>query len=333
MDFQGYLRLIRRLPPRLVLTKAAGLTRRKARAWGQLAADVATGSHGGRPCAFNPAARIAIAGDDIPPDLEQALRGLGDAYLGHRFDLLGSGWVRPVYGFAAPGFLGHRYAPSGLRPPGRDGDTLGLVVNRSNVARASEIWRLISNADYTPIDWQVDVRSGYRWSARRPSLTLSIPLDRGADIKLPWELGRLQHLPQLALCAILADARRSGFEASTRYVSEISDQLADFIATNPPRFGVNWVGVMDVAIRAANIALTLALLAGAGHALPPAMARVVAQSLDDHADYVITHLEYSETGRSNHYLADLGGLIWANWMLDGPQAVTRLKFATAAMIA
>jgi hypothetical protein len=333
MDFWGYLRLIRRLPPQLVLAKAAGLAGRKARAWRRLAADLATGSHGKRPCALNPAARIAIAAGDIPYDLERVLCGLGRAYLAHRFDLLGSGWVEPVYGFSAPGFLGHRYAPSGPRAPDRDGEGLGLVVGRANLARASGIWRLLSNRDYTPIDWQLDVRSGYRWSARRPSLTLSIPLNGGADIKLPWELGRLQHLPQLALCAILAGAGRPGFEAPARYVAEISDQLADFIATNPPRFGVNWVGVMDVAIRAANMALTLALLAGAGLALPPALAGIVAQSLDDHAEHVVTHLEYSETGRSNHYLADLGGLIWTNWMLDGPQAVTRLKFATAAMIA
>jgi hypothetical protein len=149
---------------------------------------------------------------------------------------------------------------------------------------------------------------------------------------MPWELGRLQHLPQLALCAILARAGRPGFDAPARYVTEISDQLADFIAVNPPRFGVNWVGVMDVAIRAANMALTLALLAGAEFALPPAMAAVVAQSLDDHANHVVTHLEYSEAGRSNHYLADLGGLIWANWMLTGPQAATRLKFAVGEML-
>jgi hypothetical protein len=62
------------------------------------------------------------------------------------------------------------------------------------------------------------------------------------------------------------------------------------------------------------------------------MAEVVAQSLDDHADHVVTHLEYSEAGRSNHYLADLGGLIWANWILAGQQAMTRLKFAVAAML-
>jgi hypothetical protein len=332
MDFRGYLRLIRRLPPRLVLARAAELAGRMARASGQLATDIATGSHGRRPCALNPAARIAIAADDISSDLEQTLRGLGRGYLAHRFDLLGSGWVQPVYGFAAAGFLGHRYAPRGPQAPGREGRELSRVVNRANAARASEIWRLISRADYAPIDWQVDARSGYRWSARRPSLTLDIPVDRGADIKLPWELGRLQHLPQLALCAILAGAGRPGFETPARYVAEISDQLADFIATNPPRFGVNWVGVMDVAIRAANMALTLALLAGAGLALPDAMAGVVAQSLDDHADHVITHLEYSETGRSNHYLADLGGLIWANWMLAGPRAITRLKFAVDAML-
>src|SRR5262249_43352761 len=129
MDFHGYLKLVQRMPPRMVFTKAVGLVGRKAKAWRQLAADLVTTSHSELPCTLNPAARIAIAANDIPPDLEQTLRTLGREYLSHRFDLLGSGWAEPVYGFTAPGFLGHRYGPSGPRLPGRDGHELGLIVN------------------------------------------------------------------------------------------------------------------------------------------------------------------------------------------------------------
>jgi hypothetical protein len=154
----------------------------------------------------------------------------------------------------------------------------------------------------------------------------------GADVKVPWELARLQHLPQLALCAILAHAGAAGFAPAVRYVDEISDQLADFLATNPPRFGVNWIGAMDVAIRAANIALTLALLGGAGLEVSPAIGAVAASSLDEHAAHVIEHLDYSESGRSNHYLANLGGLVWSNWALVGRDAERRLVFAIAALL-
>lgn len=332
MDVSGYLRQIRSLPPQVVVRKAVALAGRTAKDWTRLAQDLAAGSYGTGTTSLNPAARIVIAANEIPPDLEETLRRLSREYLAHRFDLLGSGWTEPGYGFKAKGFLGHSYAPSGLKAPDRAGGGLEAIVNRANLARSRDIWRLIARPDYTPIDWQLDWRSGYRWSASRPSVTLPIPADRGADIKVPWELSRLQHLPQLALCAILARDGRSGFDPAARYVTKIADQLADFIATNPPRFGVNWIGAMDVSIRAANIALTLALLAGAGLVLSPAIASVAANTLEDHAAFVVEHLEYSETGRSNHYLADIGGVLWSSWALTGPAADARLIFAVAEIL-
>lgn len=332
MDLRGYIRQARRLPLGVALRKAAQLAARTGRARMQLASDIVHGSYGAGEPALNPAARIAIAPADVPADLRDTLRALSAYYLAHRFDLLGSGWVSPVYRCEVAGFLGHRYPPQDPAAPDKSGAGLEHVVNRSNVTRARTIWRLIGRLDYTPIDWQLDFRSGYRWSAQRPSLSLAIPVDRGADVKMPWELARLQHLPQLALCAILAYGGAEGFAPAARYVQEIADQLADFLATNPPRFGVNWLGAMDVAIRAANIALTLALLAGAGLALSPAMNAVVAGALDDHAAHVVAHLDYSESGRSNHYLANLGGLIWANWLLTGENAEQRLVFAIAALL-
>jgi hypothetical protein len=332
MDVSGYLRQMRSLPAQVVLRKAVALAGRTAKGWTRLAQDLAAGSYGTGTASLNPAARIVIAASDIPPDLEETLRRLSREYLAHRFDLLGSGWTEPAYGFKAEGFLGHSYARSGPKAPDRAGNGLEAIVNRANLARSRDIWRLIARPDYTPIDWQLDWRSGYHWSAWRPSATLPIPIDRGADIKLPWELSRLQHLPQLALCAILARDGRPGFQPATRYVTEIADQLADFIATNPPRFGVNWIGAMDVSIRAANVALTLALLAGAGLALSPAIASVAANTLEDHAAFVVEHLEYSETGRSNHYLADIGGVLWASWALTGPAADARRIFAIAEIL-
>lgn len=332
MDLSGYLRQARKLPLGVTLRKAVGLVRRTSIARARLARERLVGSYGSECPKLNPAARIAIAADDIPADLQATLRTLSGHYLQHRFDLLGSGWVSPCYGLQASGFLGHRFPSTAPVAPDRDGKGLEAIVNRSNLSRSRQIWCLISQGDYVPIDWQLDFRSGYRWSAGQPSLRLPIPVDCGADVKVPWELGRLQHLPQLALSAILAAAGRPGFEPAARYVAEISDQLCDFLAANPPRFGVNWMCPMDIGIRAANIALTLALLAGAGLSLAPAVEGVVAGSLDDHAAHVAEHLEYSESGRSNHYLANLGGLVWSNWLLTGEESERRLIFAIAELL-
>ena len=332
MDLSGYLRQVQTLPPQMVLRKTVGFFERVSGDWTRWVADTVAGSYGTERPNLDSSVRIAIAAADIPPDLEATLRTLGAEYLQHRFDLLGSGWTTPVYRYEASGFLGHCYAPRGPVAPDSAGNGLEAIVNRSNLSRSRQVWRLIARNDYAPIDWQLDFRSGYRWSARRPSMRLSIPIDRGADVKVPWELGRLQHLPQLALCAILADAQKPGFAPASRCVDEISDQLVDFIATNPPRFGVNWISSMDVGIRAANIALTVALLAGADIALSAPIAEIVAGTLNDHAQHVLEHLDYSESGRSNHYLANLGGVIWSSWLLTGSEADRRLAFAIAELM-
>ncbi|HZL59472.1 MAG TPA: heparinase II/III family protein [Stellaceae bacterium] len=328
MALSAYLRRAHALPPREVARKAMGFGVRAIARRIRLVSDGLRGSYGPPTGRRNPAACIRIGAEDIAAELEATLRNLGNEYLAHRFDLLGSGWVAPAYGFRPDGFLGRRHDPAAPLAPDRDGGGLDRVVNRANRVRARQVWALIGGADYRPIDWQLDFRSGFRWPGRRHSYRQRIPVDTGADVKVPWELGRLQHLPQLALCAILAAADRLGFDPSERYRREIADQLMDFIATNPPRFGVNWMGAMDVAIRAANIALTLALLAGAGAALDPVVETVVLGSLRDHADHVAGHLDYSETGRSNHYLAGLAGLIWTNWILEsGTERDRRLGIA------
>jgi hypothetical protein len=61
----------------------------------------------------------------------------------------------------------------------------------------------------------------------------------------------------------------------------------------------------------------LSLLAGTKHALPSGVETLVTSSLVDHARHVASHLDYSEVGRSNHYLTELAGLVWTCWVLRG----------------
>ena len=120
-------------------------------------------------------------------------------YTEHRFDLLGSGWVRCSFDENAPGVEGHRYPELVITQFDKEGEWLSRIVGERDLKRSKEIYQIISQ-DYTPIDWQKDFKSGYRWSAKESYRPIKIAKEYGADIKVPWELSRLQHLPRLALC-------------------------------------------------------------------------------------------------------------------------------------
>lgn len=245
--------------------------------------------------------RLPIVWDD------GLLSQLADHFIRHEFDILGSGWVQNRYGAVARGFGGHRYSPQLAVMPDEGDEWIGHYVNAANAAESRRIWRLIEReGGYTPIDWQRDIKSGHRWSAREHFSSVPISPAAGVDIKVPWELGRLQHLPLLAMAALRATPERARI-----YVREVQAQLLDFIALNPPRFGVNWRCPMDIGIRVANMVLALDLLEDVPHTRDEAIDDVFKRSIEEHASHIVKHLEWSEEARSNHYLANIIGVLFA----------------------
>ncbi len=237
-------------------------------------------------CTFvDPVTGTTIVGDNIFPNLPAVnaqSHELARHYRARRFNLLGSGWVRVAHGMSCPGFAGAVYSMPGPR-----------AVSPGNRQRAAEIRAAIS-PDYQPIDWQLDFRSGYRWQEDAWSETLLLGHEPGVDVKVPWELARLQHLPLLAMVG------RSDADAAR----ECRDQILDFMAANPPGFGVNWLCTMDVAIRAANMVLCRWIM-GPGDAAFEA--HLVAAMLA-HGRHIMANLEDGGDFRGNHYLADICGL-------------------------
>lgn len=228
---------------------------------------------------------------------------VGQYYLEHRFDLLGSGWVQVRYGMQCRGMAGYRYDMGEAVVPDSQGDWLASRLNPSNLEIAGRIWQRV-DPDYQAIDWQLDFKSGYRWSEKSWVTRLSYGHLLGVDVKVPWELSRMQHLPQMALRVAALGVKDA---EKQQLVREIRNQWLDFIATNPPGFGVNWLCPMDIAIRGANWCLAWDILHAAGFALDPKDESVLAHSLLDHGRYIVRHLEWSSE-RANHYLANICGL-------------------------
>lgn len=214
--------------------------------------------------------------------------GAHEAWLAHRFDLLGSG----------PQVLDLR-----LKEP--LSDLPGPWQHRFRRLAA------MLPADYRLMDWQVDVKSGHRWSAKQWHRSVTYGHLDGVDVKWPWEFSRLQHLPTLAgrISAAPAEQRR-------RLAAEIRAQIVDFVMQNPPGFGVNWVCAMDVGIRAANLVLAVDLARAAGTEYDEHFLTLVSATLRDHGRFISRNLEWGASLCSNHYLANVVGLLFVAAYLE-----------------
>ncbi len=264
---------------------------------------------------------VPLASLDLTHDALQDLPEIAVFYMEHRFDLLGSGWVRWGYAEPSPGLGGYRYDMrvmgdplSALRPAHRD--------------EAERLRALIHDPNYQPIDWQKDVKSGFRFSESRWYRDQPIGKHPGADIKMPWELGRLQHLPQMALTAALV--REMNPEMTRALAREFRRQVLDFLTMNPPCMGSQWTCTMDVGIRAANLVLAHDIFnqLECANEIDDVFRAELAQALRRHGLHIVTNLEWTETLTSNHYLANLCGMLFVAAALEStPETDAWLAFA------
>ena len=163
-------------------------------------------------------------------------------------------------------------------------------------------------ADFPPApdgvtDFSLDPVSGHRYPLLA-SGRLSL-LDGGADPKLPWALGRLDQLVALAQGAwAAADAAEED-----RFASAFASQAAEFLQGNPVGLGIHWTCPMEVALRAANLAQGLRMLAGAPRVRDPGFLGLALGSLAEHARFVEAHLEDHFAVPNNHLISNLAGLL------------------------
>ena len=172
---------------------------------------------------------------------------------------------------------------------------------------------------YEPIDWQRDYKSGYRWSEKTWYKDIKFGDKLGVDIKVPWELARFQHLPQLAIFALVDESLKE------QNIKEFKHQVLDFIANNPPRMGVNWVCTMDVGIRAANMLVAYDIFSQLDSfgILDDEFRQIFANSIYEHGFHIVNNLEYSEFLTSNHYLSDIAGLLFVSVYLENRNDVNQ----------
>lgn len=303
MELHVLIYKLRTTPPHILVKRVLSRTRATLEKKGRAARDLRQDTHMALIRGASPRLLLGDAQLETGALVRETAEALADMWCAHRFDLLGSGWVRCGYLDNAPGFEGCRY-PGLVLEGDREGRFLAQVLGAQNQKEAQRIWQLIDDPEYMPIDWHKDWKSGYRWDARVWYLHQKWAQKPGGDIKMPWELSRLQHLPRMAVFAQAFPTMRE------RLFREFRNQSLDFIAQNPPRMGVNWHCTMDVGIRTANLVLAYWLFAAQGCVMDTAFTDVFVRSIREHCHHIHTNLEWSEILTSNHYLADICGLLF-----------------------
>lgn len=151
----------------------------------------------------------------------------------------------------------------------------------------------------TPIDWLTDVKTGRRWP---PAYAFDIEyaeLDRPSDVKVPWEISRVQWLLPVGQAYLLT--------GDERYAQAVRDVLEDWIAANPYAGTVNWACAMEPALRILSWTWLFHACAGSAAWRDRSFRSSFLRALYLHLDFVARNLEFSDVN-GNHYSADAAGL-------------------------
>lgn len=176
------------------------------------------------------------------------------------------------------------------------------------------------------LPWHEDFVARYRFDAALPFEALrdqvTREFGRGRDVKIPWELSRFQHLARLGQAF-----RLTGLPV---YYEEFRAQVTDWIESNPVAHGVNWTCTMDVAIRAVNWIWAWSLFQERVAADRP-FASLILRALLVHGRFIAGNLEKGSGPASNHYFADLMGLLATSLLFrdGGDEAREWLSFAAS----
>jgi hypothetical protein len=200
--------------------------------------------------------------------------------------------------------------PEALRPAAERLREEAVAVVEHRVRFLGSGWIALGSQ----IDWHRDFKTGYRWPALFYEDVDVTRLDDPSDAKVPWELSRGHQMLTLARAAAL-------FQEEL-YARELELQLASWVDANPSHVGINWTNPMEVGLRAVNWIWAVGTLE-TWRPLESELRRRLALSLVDHGVSIWSNLEGTPYLRSNHYLADLLGLLAIGSVIEGYDDASR----------
>ena len=207
-----------------------------------------------------------------------------------------------------PGFAAAAKATALLQMELFPDQTARLVAQAVRIAN-EHCWPLLGFGEKCfgagEIDWNLDPLSGFDWPLSFHA-DLNLVRNDGSDARVVWELNRLAHLITLG--------RAYSITGDEKLSTEFFLQLAGWRAQNPVGRGVNWNCAMEVALRSMNLLAAFTLFLRSPQMDEVALLELL-KMFDQHGAHIQRNLEFSEIATSNHYLADVTGLLWLGVML------------------
>ena len=165
------------------------------------------------------------------------------------------------------------------------------------------------------VQWNRDPLSGFDWPLDYHA-DVNLIRNDGSDARVTWEVNRLAHLITLG--------RAYAVTHDERFSQEFFSQLGSWRTHNPVARGVNWNCAMEVALRAMNLLGAFALFLRAPQ-MDELVLKEILQLFDQHGAHIKRNLEFSNIATSNHYLADITGLLWIGVMLPELEAAAEWR--------
>lgn len=178
------------------------------------------------------------------------------------------------------------------------------IINAADLTLAHQVNMLGSGliALGSEIDWHKDYKTGFSWPpAYIRSIDYNNP-DRPSDVKIPWEISRLQWLIPAGQAYLLT--------GDEHYAVAVRDILADWIVNNPYASSVNWACTMEVALRLLSWTWFFHIFHRSQAWADAAFREQFLCALFLHGEFTERHLERSDIN-GNHYTADAAGLVFA----------------------
>lgn len=150
------------------------------------------------------------------------------------------------------------------------------------------------------IDWSNDYKVGFRWENKYVKDYEYNNLDQPSDVKMAWELSRLQWLIPVGQAYILT--------GDEKYANKVKQILSHWIEHNPYAHSINWACTMEPAIRIFSFLWFFLVFSESKSWLSDKKFKeLFLKSLYLHGDFVDRHFEMSDVN-GNHCTADASAL-------------------------